>query len=117
MSNIYFDVPGGPCRIGWTVQVMQLIDIMSFAHWGEDPETGECLAERLLEGQEGTILYLEYFCRCGQTYPEDPMIGVGLVVNGKYIIEEFWFEELDFGHPNKQLTQGERHEHHDTTGT
>lgn len=39
----------------------------------------------------GTVIYLEYECGCGQTYPHDPMIGV-LFSNGN--TAEFWKEEL-----------------------
>ncbi len=41
-------------------------------------------------GREGRVLYFEYTCGCGQTYPNDPMIGVKF--RGK--AEEFWREEL-----------------------
>lgn len=42
-------------------------------------------------GKSGTVQYLEYHCGCGQTYPNDPMIGVQFE-NGAG--EEFWTEEL-----------------------
>ena len=42
-------------------------------------------------GQYGKIKYFDYVCGCGQSYPNDPMIGIEFN-NGK--IEEFWKEEL-----------------------
>lgn len=43
-------------------------------------------------GLEGRVKYFDYDCGCGQTYPNDPMIGVEFS-NGE--IEEFWKEEVD----------------------
>ncbi|MGE4513187.1 MAG: hypothetical protein AB7E26_05135 [Chryseobacterium sp.] len=42
-------------------------------------------------GQEGTVKYFNYDCGCGQTYPNDPMIGVEFSGGKK---EEYWKEEL-----------------------
>ncbi len=42
-------------------------------------------------GQEGIVKYLDYDCGCGQTYPNDPMIGVEFTGGEK---EEYWKEEL-----------------------
>ena len=59
----------------------------------------EGLAER--EGQIGEIAYFNYDCGCGQSYPHDPMIGVGFP-DGK--IQEFWAEELTLWmHPPADL--------------
>lgn len=44
-----------------------------------------------LSGQEGIIKYFNYDCGCGQTYPNDPMIGVEFSGGKK---EEYWKEEL-----------------------
>lgn len=41
-------------------------------------------------GQIGKIVYLDYDCGCGQTYPDDPMVGVQL----DSAVREFWSEEL-----------------------
>ena len=41
-------------------------------------------------GNIGTVEYFEYDCGCGQTFPNDPMIGVRLSNR----VEEFWAEEL-----------------------
>ncbi|MGH2568290.1 MAG: hypothetical protein ACRDGA_08125 [Bacteroidota bacterium] len=73
--GIIKDVPGAPFRIGQRVRVISIVD-----------ETGD---ERFL-GKEGTVAYLEYDCGCGQTFPEDPMIGVRFLID----TESFWKEEL-----------------------
>jgi hypothetical protein len=43
-------------------------------------------------GGVGVVLYLEYDCGCGQTFPCDPMIGVRLDDGREY---EFWRDELE----------------------
>jgi hypothetical protein len=43
-------------------------------------------------GRVGTVRHLEYFCGCGQRYPDMPMIGVTFD-DGRW--EEFWPEELE----------------------
>jgi hypothetical protein len=75
VSGIYEDIPGAPFRIGQRVRVAAITD-----------ET----ADVELLGNEGIVTYFEYDCGCGQTFPEDPMIGV--LFGSK--IEEFWKEEL-----------------------
>ena len=40
----------------------------------------------------GIVKRLDYSCGCGQSYPDDPMIGVSFP-DGQY--EEFWTEELE----------------------
>ena len=47
-------------------------------------------AAQQYRGQQGTVVYHDYDCGCGQS-EGDPMIGV-LFDDGK--IEEFWREEL-----------------------
>ncbi len=42
-------------------------------------------------GKIGVVQYLEYSCGCGQSYPDDPMIGVTFPDGRR---EEFWKEEL-----------------------
>lgn len=42
-------------------------------------------------GRIGKIIYFDYGCGCGQSYPNDPMIGVEFMKNAR---EEFWKEEL-----------------------
>jgi hypothetical protein len=73
---IYRFVDGAPIQVGTRVVVGTSQD-ETFDH----TLTGLC----------GMVMYLEYECGCGQTYPNDPMIGVRLD-NGHG--EEFWTEEL-----------------------
>ena len=75
MPGIHEDIPGSPFRIGQRVRVVAITD-----------ET----ADVELLGNEGIVTYFEYDCGCGQTFPEDPMIGV--LFDTK--VEEFWKEEL-----------------------
>lgn len=42
-------------------------------------------------GRMGRVEYLEYECGCGQSYPDNPMIGVRFESGD---IEEFWREEI-----------------------
>lgn len=42
-------------------------------------------------GEFGVIMYFDYECGCGQSYPNDPMIGIQFS-NGQ--MEEFWKEEI-----------------------
>jgi len=72
---IYFDVNGAPFRIGESVRVVYLAD-----------DT----ADSKFLGQKGRVLYFEYSCGCGQTFPNDPMIGVQFGER----TAEFWEEEL-----------------------
>src|SRR5882724_5888913 len=74
--HIFADVPGAPFKIGAKVRVVQLVD-----------ETGN----RAWRDRTGVVKYFDYDCGCGQSFPNDPMIGVESV-RGK--VEEFWKEEL-----------------------
>lgn len=74
-NGIYFDVDGAPFKIGDKVKVVCLAD--------------ETAARKFLK-REGTVLYFEYVCGCGQRFPRDPMIGVQFPRS----FEEFWKEEL-----------------------
>lgn len=73
--GIYTDVEGAPFRIGDAVRVVSLAD---------DTADDELL------GCAGSVLYFEYSCGCGQSFPHDPMIGVQF--GGR--MAEFWKEEL-----------------------
>lgn len=73
---IYEPVPGAPWQPGDIVRVVAIAD---------DAASPEHI------GKTGRVTYLEYSCGCGQSYPDDPMIGVELA-GGK--VEEFWREEL-----------------------
>jgi hypothetical protein len=72
---IYDDVDGAPFKIGAIVKVVSLSD-----------ET----ADDDLFGCQGSVVYFEYSCGCGQTFPDDPMIGVRFGDR----TTEFWKEEL-----------------------
>jgi hypothetical protein len=74
------NVRGAPFRIDELVQVIQIVD--STGSWN-------------LVGQIGRVEYLEYSCGCGQSYPEDPMIGVAIGDQ----TDEFWKEELAINTP------------------
>lgn len=66
---------GLPIAIGDRVQIVALTD--------------ETAAASHL-GQSGHVVYFDYFCGCGQSFPDDPMIGVMLGES----VGEFWREEL-----------------------
>jgi hypothetical protein len=74
-DGIYRDLKGAPFKIGDKVKFVYRAD-----------ET----ADRRFLNREGTVLYFEYTCGCGQTFPDDPMIGVKFV----RCVKEFWKEEL-----------------------
>ena len=74
-DGIYHDVAGAPFKIGERVTVVSLLD---------DTADAEFL------GQIGWVFYFEYCCGCGQTFPNDPMIGVRFGER----TAEFWKEEL-----------------------
>jgi hypothetical protein len=75
-KHIHTDVLGAPYRIGTPVRVVQLVD-----------ETGNRRWLRRI----GVVKYFDYYCGCGQTYPDDPMIGVE---SRRGNVEQFWKEEL-----------------------
>jgi hypothetical protein len=75
LQGIYKDVAGAPFRIGDKVKVVSLSD-----------DT----ADEDLLGCQGSVLYFEYTCGCGQTFPDDPMIGVQF----RERTAEYWKEEL-----------------------
>jgi hypothetical protein len=66
---------------------------------------GDETFDRAFLGKEGDVVYLEFDCGCGQTYPSDPMIGVEFA-NGK--IEEFWFAELRVLGQSRRPTTAQR---------
>ncbi|MBI3020864.1 MAG: hypothetical protein HYY90_02330 [Candidatus Omnitrophica bacterium] len=75
-QTISRDVPGAPFRIGQDVKII-----------GRSDDT---VSAKFI-GRKGTVVYFDFSCGCGQSYPSDPMIGV--VFRGG-IVEEFWREEL-----------------------
>jgi len=75
---IYDRVEGSPFQPGDHVMVVSATD-------SEIHDISEYI------GSTGVVVYLEYSCGSGQTYPNDPMIGVSL----SGVVEEFWSEELN----------------------
>ena len=74
---LYEPVHGSPYQPGDRVQVVQVVDATADAN--------------AVVGLSGTVIHLEYSCGSGQTFPDDPMIGVRLDDGEK---QEFWAEEL-----------------------
>lgn len=70
-------VKGSPFQPGDIVRVIDAID-------KESTDVSKFI------GRFGKVVYLEYNCGCGQTFPNDPMIGVKF----KNRKQEFWKEEL-----------------------
>jgi len=83
-KHIYHDVEGSPLRIGQRVLVVK--------------GTDETFSQEYV-GKTGTVVYFEYSCGCGQTYPNDPMIGLRFADG---TIEEFWREEVCSSSVNAQ---------------
>jgi hypothetical protein len=79
---IHADVDGAPFSIGQSVTVCGLTD-----------ET----ADRSFLRKRGIVAYFDYYCGCGQTYPQDPMIGVCFPSDK---VAEFWREELEADLPS-----------------
>ena len=74
--HIRANVPGASFRMGDKVKAVRATD--------------ETFDRRFMR-RVGIVEHFEYSCGCGQTYPEDPMIGV-VFRSGE--VEEFWKEEL-----------------------
>ena len=72
----YHRVEGSPFQPGETVKVVSVVD--------------ETVAPTYI-GHTGLVVYLEYDCGSGQTFPNDPMIGVQFP---DLPMEEFWQEEV-----------------------
>jgi hypothetical protein len=73
---IYKNIDSTPFRIGEFVKIVGSAD--------------ETFNKRYI-GKVGLVIYFEYSCGCGQSFPSDPMIGV---LFSDLTIEEFWKEEL-----------------------
>jgi len=73
----YFNVVGAPFKVGDQVEITLLPKDETF--------------DMSFLGKIGVVLYFEYDCGCGQTFPNDPMIGVQFS-DGR--LEEFWKEEI-----------------------
>ena len=72
----YRDVIGAPFRIGTRVRIVK--------------GTDETFNKKFLR-KIGEVVHLDYSCKCGQSYPGDPMIGVRFADG---TTEEFWAEEI-----------------------
>jgi hypothetical protein len=73
-----YHVEGATFNIGDEVQVLN------------NPSNDETFNSETI-GKIGKVTFFEYDCGCGQTYPNDPMIGVIFSDN---LVEEYWKEEL-----------------------
>jgi hypothetical protein len=73
-----FDIDGAPYKIGQKVKVLN------------NPNKDDTFDMKLVD-KTGEIIFFEYDCGCGQTFPTDPMIGVKFSDGS---IDEFWKEEL-----------------------
>ncbi len=73
-----YNIDGAPYEIGQEVRVL-------------NNPNNDSTFETLYVGLCGTVVYFEYDCGCGQTYPTDPMIGVRFT---DQTVEEFWREEV-----------------------
>jgi len=71
-----WNIKGAPFRIGQFVKVVKATD--------------DTCKEGFI-GAVGRVIWFEYDCGCGQTFPGDPMIGVRFMGG---TVEEFWAEEL-----------------------
>src|SRR4030042_2560073 len=78
-SYLKFDIDSAPYKIGDKVKVLN------------NPNMDETFDRRFLNNI-CEVIYFEYDCGCGQTFPEDPMIGIK---SGDGKIGEFWKEELE----------------------
>ncbi len=86
------NVKGAPFRIGDIVKVVYATDDTFNPYY---------------MNHIGTIVHFDYSCGCGQTFPDDPMIGVKFVRK----IEEFWKEELKLlSRPPRNMWQLERND-------
>lgn len=73
-----YDIDGAPFKIGNKVKVMN------------NPSNDETFDKKYIN-KTGEVIFFEYDCGCGQTFPQDPMIGLRFL-NG--MTAEFWKEEL-----------------------
>lgn len=73
-----YNIEGATYRIGDKITVLN------------NPLKDETFDKKFI-GKEGTVAFFEYDCGCGQTYPDDPMIGVKFR-NGN--VAEFWKDEI-----------------------
>ena len=75
-GNITDSIVGAPYEIGELVRIVFAAD-----------ETCNMRYMRCT----GVIVHYNYSCGCGQSFPNDPMIGVEF---SDGVVEEFWHEEI-----------------------
>jgi hypothetical protein len=73
-----YNIDGAPYKIGQKVKVLN------------NPNIDDTFDIKFIN-KTGEIVFFEYDCGCGQTFPKDPMIGVKFSDGS---IDEFWKEEL-----------------------
>jgi hypothetical protein len=73
-----YNIVGAPFKIGDAIQVL------------DNPNKDETF-DSDFSGKQGVVYFFEYDCGCGQSFPEDPMIGVRFNNNA---VGEFWKDEL-----------------------
>ncbi|MCX6214301.1 hypothetical protein [Spirosoma sp.] len=73
-----YDIEGAPYKIDTKVIIL------------DNPSKDDTFDVEFI-GKEGVIVFFEYDCGCGQTYPDDPMIGVEFN-DGR--VAEFWKDEI-----------------------
>jgi hypothetical protein len=78
VTAIYNNINGAPFKINDMVKILN------------NPNNDETF-NSFFSFNEGSVIYFEYDCGCGQNFPDDPMIGVKFNCGA---IEEFWKEEL-----------------------
>ena len=76
MKTFLRNVRGAPFKIGEKIKVVK--------------RTDDTVSSRFI-GRKGTVIYFDFACGCGQSYPKDPMIGV---LFSRGTVEEFWQEEI-----------------------
>lgn len=76
--ELHHDVMGTPFEIGQKVLIL------------DNPSDDETF-DKQYAGRCGEIIFFEFSGGCGQSFPNDPMIGVKI---DEQHMEEFWREEL-----------------------
>ncbi len=74
-----YDIEGAPYKINDKVKVL-------------NNPNNDMTFDYSFANKKGEVVYFEYDCGCGQSFPTDPMIGVRFDVES---VEEFWKEELE----------------------
>lgn len=78
-NPIYENVEGAPFKIGDIVIIL------------DNPNSDDTF-EKSFVHKIGEVFFFEYDCGCGQSFPNEPMIGIKFPEGAA---EEFWKEELE----------------------